>query len=100
MLRVASASVLVPLALATAYWGGWVFLIFWALAAFVVLWEWTGLVAGRSDVRQLLPGVAALFVAFALAGMDRFVAAGAMVAIGAAIAGILAAEQDRHETSA
>src|SRR5690606_19408607 len=44
VLRIASAVVLVPLALGTAYAGGTVFLAFWAIAALLVLWEWMTLV--------------------------------------------------------
>jgi phosphatidate cytidylyltransferase len=47
-LRVASAAVLVPLAVASAYWGGWPFVVFWALAAIGILWEWIGLVVKRT----------------------------------------------------
>jgi phosphatidate cytidylyltransferase len=45
-LRVASAAVMAPLALLTAYLGGWVFALFWAAAALAVLWEWISLVKG------------------------------------------------------
>jgi phosphatidate cytidylyltransferase len=45
-LRIASAVVLAPLALLTAYLGGWPFTVFWALAAIAVLWEWATLVKG------------------------------------------------------
>jgi phosphatidate cytidylyltransferase len=45
-LRVASAVVLAPLAIAAAYRGGWPFALFWAAAALAVLWEWTKLVRG------------------------------------------------------
>jgi phosphatidate cytidylyltransferase len=47
-LRIVSAAVLAPLALAAAYRGGWPFALFWGIAAIAVLWEWTGLVAGAS----------------------------------------------------
>ena len=46
VLRVGSAIVLAPLALLTAYLGGWPFTLFWAAAAFAVLWEWIKLVTG------------------------------------------------------
>lgn len=46
LLRVASAAVLGPLALLTAYVGGWAFALFWSVAAVAVLWEWTALVVG------------------------------------------------------
>ncbi len=45
-LRVASAAVMAPLALLTAYLGGWIFALFWAVAAIGVLWEWVSLVTG------------------------------------------------------
>ena len=43
-LRVISSLVLAPLALATAYLGGLFFVVFWVLAASIVLWEWARLV--------------------------------------------------------
>ena len=46
VLRVLSAVVLAPLALLTAYLGGWPFALFWGAAALAVLWEWITLVAG------------------------------------------------------
>jgi phosphatidate cytidylyltransferase len=45
-LRIASAAVMAPLALLTAYLGGWIFTLFWAVAAIAVLWEWVSLVTG------------------------------------------------------
>ena len=48
MLRVASALVLVPVAMGTAYLGGWPFALFWGVAALGVLWEWTRWLPGRS----------------------------------------------------
>ncbi|MGA9032574.1 MAG: hypothetical protein WB402_08670, partial [Sulfuricaulis sp.] len=39
--RIASAVVLAPLAVLTAYIGDWPFALFWGLAAVAVLWEWT-----------------------------------------------------------
>jgi len=44
-LRVASAAVMAPLAIAAAYLGGAWFIGFWLLAAAGILWEWMGLVA-------------------------------------------------------
>jgi phosphatidate cytidylyltransferase len=46
MLRIVSAAVLGPIAIAAAYFGGWPFRVFWAAAAAAVLWEWTKLVTG------------------------------------------------------
>jgi phosphatidate cytidylyltransferase len=45
-LRIISAIVLAPVAIYVAYLGGWVFAIFWGLAAGAVLWEWLKLVSG------------------------------------------------------
>jgi phosphatidate cytidylyltransferase len=45
-LRVVSAAVMMPLALFVAYVGGWLFALFWGVAALAVLWEWTALVRG------------------------------------------------------
>jgi phosphatidate cytidylyltransferase len=49
-LRVASAVVLAPLAIAAAYAGGTWFIGFWLLAAAGILWEWMGLVAAASSL--------------------------------------------------
>jgi phosphatidate cytidylyltransferase len=46
MLRIVSAVVLAPVAIYTAYLGGWPFTVFWAAAAVAVLWEWLSLVTG------------------------------------------------------
>jgi len=46
MLRIVSAAVLGPIAIAAAYFGGWPFALFWVAAAAAVLWEWTKLVTG------------------------------------------------------
>ena len=50
--RVLSALVLIPLALAAAWFGGWAWSAFWLIAAVGVLWEWTTLVA-PGQVRAL-----------------------------------------------
>ena len=45
-LRIGSALVLIPVAVATAYVGSPLFALFWGAAAMGVLWEWMSLVAG------------------------------------------------------
>jgi phosphatidate cytidylyltransferase len=70
-LRIASALVLAPLAIAAAYFGGWPFAIFWSLAAVIVFWEWTTLVAGGDRRALLMLGGAALVLSLALAGSGR-----------------------------
>jgi phosphatidate cytidylyltransferase len=85
--RVASAAVLAPVALGTAYLGGWLFLMVCAAVAAGILWEWTGLVSHNSDVRVLAPGWGALLGAVILTSLNEPVAAIGVVAIGAAVAG-------------
>jgi phosphatidate cytidylyltransferase len=92
-LRIASAVVLVPVALAFAYWGGWPFLILCALCASGILWEWTRLVSSGSDSRILVPGWAALLAVLAFTGANKPGLAVAMVVIGGVFAG--AAEATR-----
>ena len=71
VLRIVSALVLAPLAIAAAYFGGWPFAIFWSLAAVIVFWEWTTLVAGGDRRALLMLGGAALVLSLALAGSGR-----------------------------
>jgi phosphatidate cytidylyltransferase len=84
--RTASASVLAPLAVAIALPGGWIFAAVCAIAATVVLWEWTALVAGVAQWRMLAPGVAALLIAAALLQHWTPVAAGVAIVVGAVAA--------------
>jgi phosphatidate cytidylyltransferase len=80
-LRVCSALVLVPIAIGTAYLGGWPFAVFWGLAAMGVLWEWISLVA-RSDYRTvLMTGGASLALAVALVATGHLLAAVIVLAI-------------------
>ena len=46
LVRFVAALVLVPLALGTAYWGGWPYAVFWAVGTLAVLYEWMTLVKG------------------------------------------------------
>jgi phosphatidate cytidylyltransferase len=63
-LRVASALVLAPLAIGTAYVGGVAFLVLWGLAALGILWEWRRIVADTGYTTIGL-GVAAILFAMA-----------------------------------
>jgi phosphatidate cytidylyltransferase len=81
-LRVCSALVLAPLAIGTAYIGGWPFVIFWSLAAIGVFWEWSSLVAGEARRPVLIVGGAALVVSVVLAGGGRLIGAIIVIAIG------------------
>lgn len=48
---------LVPLALAAAYAGGWPFALFWTLCAAAVLYEWVALVSGPGRTLWIAGGV-------------------------------------------
>ena len=50
-LRIVSSAVMAPVAIGIAWLGGWPFVLFWAAAACIVLWEWTRLVtrSGRAE---------------------------------------------------
>jgi phosphatidate cytidylyltransferase len=87
VLRIASAAVLLPVALGFIYWGGWPFLLLAAAAAAGILLEWTQLVSGAGDTRMLLPGLAALLLAFVLVGFGEPGAAAGSIVIGAVLAG-------------
>jgi phosphatidate cytidylyltransferase len=99
-LRVASAAVLAPVAVAITYAGGWVFLLLCTIAAGIVLWEWTALVLHRADARTLTVGWAALIAAMLLIGFGRPAAAGVPIVAGAIVAGVFAAAWSRVERAA
>ena len=99
-LRVVSAAVLAPMVLAITYAGGWVFLALCAVAAGAVLWEWMSLVSRDADPRLLAPGSAALLGAGVLIGLGLPVAAFGMIAIGAALAALLAIAWSRRDDPA
>jgi phosphatidate cytidylyltransferase len=63
-LRIASSAVMAPATIFIAWLGGWPFVLFWTLAACVVLWEWTMLVRGASP-----PLTQTQFAAWMLAGL-------------------------------
>ncbi len=93
-LRVGSALVLVPLAIATVYVGDWPFAVLWGAAAMGVLWEWTTLVAGSDWRSVLMAGAASLALALALAASELLLAAIIVLAIGVlAVASLAPAER-------
>lgn len=68
LLRVASASILAPLAIAAAYWGDWPFVAFWTLASLAVWWEWVRLVDAERSQATFVLGASALVLEALLAG--------------------------------
>src|SRR5271166_5798983 len=92
-LRVCSALVLVPLAIATAYVGGALFALFWGAAAIVTFWEWTSLVAASHRLGAMTIGAASL--ALALVADRHIPAAFAALALGTGAVAALAPSQRR-----
>jgi phosphatidate cytidylyltransferase len=63
ILRVISSVVLAPVAIAVAWMGGVPFVVFWTVAASIVLWEWSALVKNSSQEDQSLGWFAGWMVA-------------------------------------
>jgi phosphatidate cytidylyltransferase len=80
-LRIWSSLVLAPLAIGTAYFGGWPFAIFWSLAAVGVFWEWSTLIAGKDRSSVALVGGAALVISFVLAAGGQLMVAIAVIVV-------------------
>jgi phosphatidate cytidylyltransferase len=94
-LRIVSAVVLGPLALLTAYLGGWPFALFWGVAAIAVLWEWTTLVAGRNHRMMLSSCASAIAVAALVAWLNRPITAILLIGLGVFAALIFAPRERR-----
>jgi phosphatidate cytidylyltransferase len=65
-LRIISSAVMAPLAVGVAWLGGWPFVLFWTIAACIVLWEWTRLVGGSAREGDRTAGP---FIAWMVAGL-------------------------------
>jgi phosphatidate cytidylyltransferase len=87
-IRVISAVILAPLAIGAAYVGGWPFVLFCALAAVGIWWEWAALSAGPGARIVMAIGAGALAAATGFLMVSWIAAAVACLAIGAlAVAG-------------
>jgi len=93
--RVASAAVLVAVAILTLYVGGDVFAFFWLVAGFAVNWEWQGLIGGERRMARVVAGGAAAAAAAAFGRNGLAGVAALEVAVFAAIAAILAGQGRR-----
>ena len=94
LLRVCSALILVPVAIGTAYLGGWPFAVFWSVAAIGVFWEWSSLVSGGERRLIVMVGGAALVVALALTAGGRLT--GAVIVIATGIVGVAPMAPAQH----
>jgi phosphatidate cytidylyltransferase len=93
--RVAAAAAMGSLALATAWVGGFVFLVFWWLAAVVVLWEWQRLLGGARLAERVAAGAVAIALAALFALHNSIPGVLAAVVLGAVAVGWLAGPSER-----
>lgn len=82
LLRVASAVVMAPLALGAAYFGSYIFLAFWMIAALGVLWEWDGMVCAHDKNPVFTIGAVTIIGSSLLWGISRPVPALILIALG------------------
>ena len=109
ILRILSGLVLAPLAVGVAYLGGWAFVVFWSIAALLVLWEWCTLIAGGERSTVLLIAGAAVLLAMLLAATAadaegshsvRLFAGGTLLLMGMLATAALASSDRRVWTAA
>lgn len=93
--RAASGVVMIVLALAAAYFGGFVFLAFWGLAAIGVAWEWQRLIGGSRLQLRVAASVLALVAAAPWALYAHARLSLVMLLAGAVAAGAVA-DRDRR----
>ena len=82
ILRVVSSLVLAPVAIASAYFGGIVFVLLWTAAALCVIWEWDTLVCAHEKNPGLTIGAVAIAGASILLILGRTATVIALVALG------------------
>jgi phosphatidate cytidylyltransferase len=88
--RVASAAVMVPAALAALWWGGWIFLVMVAAAVALLAIEWGGMSAPRAPVRVSAAVTVAVLSAVFLAYVGEARLAWVATAVGALAAALVA----------
>jgi phosphatidate cytidylyltransferase len=94
-LRVASALVLAPLAIAVVWLGDWPFALFWAIAAVAVLWEWLTLVVGPRYPMMVASSAGALAVAAMVGSWHHPITAILLIGLGALAATVFAPRERR-----
>ena len=93
LMRIAAAAVLIPLAVAIAYAGGWLWTTLVTLAAIGLFLEWLTVVGLAGATRVSVPGVVALAVAGLCLAIGRIDAALIVLAIGLVVAVSIAPER-------
>jgi phosphatidate cytidylyltransferase len=89
-LRVASAVVLIPAALAAAWFGGWLFLVVIAIAVALLSIEWGGMSAPKAPIRVSAAVTVAVLSAVFLGHEGHFGLAWIAVLVGAVAAALIA----------
>jgi phosphatidate cytidylyltransferase len=97
-MRIAVAAVLIPLAVAIAYAGGWLWAALVTLAAIGLFWEWLAIVGLAGVTRAMVPGVAALVVAGVCLASGRLDAA--LVVLGVGLVTVAAIVPERRDWAA
>jgi phosphatidate cytidylyltransferase len=97
--RIIAASVLIPLAVAIAYAGGWLWTVLVTLAAIGLYVEWLMVVGAAADRRVVVSGVIALVLAGFCLAAGRVDAALVVLAIGLVAVGLMTTER-RNWTAA
>jgi phosphatidate cytidylyltransferase len=98
VMRIAVAAVLIPLAVAIAYAGGWLWTALVTLAAIGLFVEWLGIVGLAGATRVTVPGVAALAVAglcFAVGRLDA-----ALIVLGGGFIAVVSIAPERRNWAA
>jgi phosphatidate cytidylyltransferase len=98
VMRIAVAAVLIPLAVAIAYAGGWLWTALVTLAAIGLFVEWLAIVGLAGASRVTVPGVAALAIAglcFAIGRLDV-----ALMVLGAGLVAVASTAPERRSWAA
>jgi phosphatidate cytidylyltransferase len=93
VMRILAASVLIPVAIALAYAGGWLWLGLVVLAAIGLYVEWLMVVGASGQARVLAAGVVALALAGAGFALGRIEASLGILVLGVVVAALLAPER-------
>jgi phosphatidate cytidylyltransferase len=91
--RILAALVLIPVAIALAYAGGWLWLSLVVLAAIGLYVEWLMVVGAARQMRVVAAGVVALVLAGAGLALGRIEMSLAILALGVVVAAVTAAER-------